>query len=105
MSNVAEGCAPGPRVCAIDQQDAFSGFGQRPGNGTAHNASTNDGNIVPRHGAKVGALNGGNIMPGRQAIAGTPNRGNMLGGRQAVPAVANHGDFVLAHLRLAHRGS
>ncbi|MDB6156365.1 MAG: hypothetical protein JWO04_71 [Gammaproteobacteria bacterium] len=73
MSNVAEGRAGCRRIGAIDQEDAFTGFGQRPGNGTAHYASANDGNIVR--------------------------------GGKAVPADANHGDFVLAHLRLAYRGS
>jgi hypothetical protein len=71
MSNVAERCARGRWICAIDQEHASSDFGQCPGNGTADNAGANDGNVVC--------------------------------GRRSVPA--NDGAFVLAHLRLDHRGS
>jgi len=138
MSNVAEGCAGGRRIGAIDQEDALAGFGQRPGNSTAHNASANDGNIGRSRGvvaavcaddnfrrvgqtAVVRVASGGNIVrsrKGRGAAPGgrnmvrdhkgpgaAPNGGNNVHGGKAVPADANDGDFVLAHLRLAHRGS
>jgi hypothetical protein len=46
MSNVAEGRTSGCWIRSVDQQDAPSGLGQRPGNGTAHDASADNGDIV-----------------------------------------------------------
>jgi hypothetical protein len=122
MSNVAEGRAGCRRIGAIDQEDAFTGFGQRPGNGTAHYASANDGNIGRGRGVvaavctddnfrRVGqtavarVASGANIVRDRKGLGAAPNGGNIVRGGKAVPADPNDGDFVLAHLRLAHRGS
>jgi hypothetical protein len=82
MSNVAEGCAGRRRIGAIDKEHVFSGFGQRPGDGTPHNACANDRNV----------------RRGREPMATALDAGR-------VPTVANDGDFVVTHLRLAHRGS
>jgi hypothetical protein len=122
MSNVTEGRASGRRIGTIDQEDAFTGFGQRPGNGTAHNASANDGTIgrgrravaavctddnfrCVGQTAVAGVAGGANIVPRRKGLGAALNSGNIVRGGKAVPADANDGDFVLAHLRLAHRGS
>jgi hypothetical protein len=112
MSNVAEGRAGGRRIGAIDQEDALTGFGQRPGNGTAHYASANDGNIGRGRGVVAAVCTDDNFRRvGQTAVArvasgaSTLNGGNIVRGGKAVPADANDGDFVLAHLRLAHRGS
>jgi hypothetical protein len=85
MSNVAEGCASGRWIRTIDQEDAFSDFGQRPGNGTAHNASANDGNIGRRRKAPAPAVSRGNIGRGRQVLAPAADRGNIVLRRNAIP--------------------
>jgi hypothetical protein len=102
MSNVAEGRTSGARIRTVDHQDAFSGFGQSPGYGTAHNASANDGEI--RRGRKaVSTVSGDDHL--RLCSQRAAAASNIVCDRKAVLAVAYDGEFVLAHLRLAHRGS